>query len=186
MTTKLIDRTPSAYDFPLLIKHILHTPLRIAPGNEIVYRDIKRYDYVTLKKRIGQLANALQNLGIKAGDTVGVLDYDSHRYFECFFAVPMMGAILHTVNWRLSPEQILYTIDHAEDDALLVHSDFLPIVEKLRGAMKTVKRIIVLCDDGLVPQTSLEVAGEYEALLEKSPSDYDFPDFDENTRATTF
>ncbi|MFZ0929622.1 MAG: hypothetical protein WAN11_13540, partial [Syntrophobacteraceae bacterium] len=55
---------------------------RIAPGNEIVYRDIKRYDYVTLKKRIGQLANALQNLGIKAGDTVGVLDYDSHRYFE--------------------------------------------------------------------------------------------------------
>ncbi|MGO9016881.1 MAG: fatty acid--CoA ligase [Syntrophobacteraceae bacterium] len=186
MTTKLIDRTPSAYDFPLLIKHILHTPLRIAPGNEIVYRDIKRYDYVTLKKRIGQLANALQNLGIKAGDTVGVLDYDSHRYFECFFAVPMMGAILHTVNWRLSPEQILYTIDHAEDDALLVHSDFLPLVEKLRGAMKTVKRIIVLCDHGPVPETSFEVAGEYEALLEKSSSDYDFPDFDENTRATTF
>jgi fatty-acyl-CoA synthase len=186
MATKLIDRTPSAYDYPLLIKHILYTPLRCHTGNEIVYRDVKRYDYVTLNRRIGQLANVLKNLGIKAGDTVGVFDYDSHRYLECFFAVPMTGAILHTVNWRLSPEQVLYTINHAEDDALLVHSDFLPIVEKLRGAMKTVKRIIVLCDDGLVPQTSLEVAGEYEALLEKSPSDYDFPDFDENTRATTF
>ncbi len=186
MATKLIDRTPSAYDYPLLIKHILHTPLRCSPGNEIVYRDVKRYNYVTLYKRIGQLANVLENLGIKAGDTVGVMDYDSHRYLECFFAVPMTGAILHTVNWRLSPEQILYTVNHAEEDALLVHSDFLPLVEKLRGAMKTVKKIIVLCDQGPVPETSLEVAGEYEALVDESPSDYDFPDFDENSRATTF
>ncbi|MGA3117401.1 MAG: fatty acid--CoA ligase [Syntrophobacteraceae bacterium] len=186
MPTKLIDRTPSAYDYPLLIKHILHTPLRCYPHNEIVYRDVKRYDYVTLNKRIGQLANVLKNLGVQAGDTVGVMDWDSHRYLECFFAVPMMGAILHTINVRLSPEQILYTMDHAEDDVLLVHSDFLPLVEKLRGAMKTVKKVIVLCDQGPVPQTSFEAAGEYEALLEKSPSDYDFPDFDENSRATTF
>ena len=71
---------------------------------------------------------------------MGVMDWDSHRYLECFFAVPMMGAILHTINVRLSPEQILYTINHAEDDVLLVHSDFLPLVEKLRGAMKTVKK----------------------------------------------
>jgi acyl-CoA synthetase (AMP-forming)/AMP-acid ligase II len=186
MSTKLIERTPSAYGYPLLIKHILHTPLRSAPGTEIVYRDIKRYDYVTLHKRIGQFANVLQDLGLKAGDTVGVLDFDSHRYLECFFAVPMMGAILHTVNWRLSPEQVLYTINHAEDDILLVHSDFLPLVEKLRGAMKTVKSIIVLTDNGPVPETSFEVAGEYEALVDKSPSDFDFPDFDENSRATTF
>jgi len=104
MPTKLIDRTPSAYDYPLLIKHILHTPLRCYPHNEIVYRDVKRYDYVTLNKRIGQLANVLKNLGVQAGDTVGVMDWDSHRYLECFFAVPMMGAILHTINVRLSPE----------------------------------------------------------------------------------
>jgi len=186
MSTKLIERTPSAYGYPLLIKHILHTPLRCAPGTEIIYRDIKRYDYVTLNKRIGQFANVLQDLGLKAGDTVGVLDFDSHRYLECFFAVPMMGAILHTVNWRLSPEQVLYTINHAEDDILLVHSDFLPLVEKLRGAMKTVKSIIVLTDNGPVPETNFEVAGEYEALVDKSPSDFDFPDFDENSRATTF
>jgi fatty-acyl-CoA synthase len=79
MATKLIDRTPSAYDYPLLIRHILHTPLACAPGQEIVYKDVKRYDYVTLYKRIGQLANVLENLGVKAGDTVGVMDWDSHR-----------------------------------------------------------------------------------------------------------
>jgi len=186
MATKVIDRTPSAYDCPLLIKHILHTPLRIAPGREIVYRDVKRYDYVTLNKRIGQLANAMQEMGIKAGDTVGVLDYDSHRYFECFFAIPMMGAILHTVNWRLSPEQILYTINHAEDDALLVHVDFLPVVEKFLSEMKTVKRLIVLNDKEPFPKPSFDISGEYEALVEASPGSYDFPDFDENSRATVF
>jgi len=186
MATKLIPRTPSAYDFPLLIKHILHTPLSIAPGNEIVYKDLKRYDYVTLKKRIGQLANALKKLGIKPGDTVGVMDYDSHRYLECFFAIPMMGAVLHTINWRLSPEQVVYTINHAEDDALLVHSDFLPMVEKFWGATTTVKRLVVLSDEGPAPETSFPVSGEYEALVEESSSDYDFPDFDENSMATVF
>ena len=186
MATRLIDRTPSAHDLPLLIKNILHTPLRIAPGNEIVYKDIKRYDYRTLNKRIGQFANVLKELGIKEGETVGVMDYDCHRYLEYFFAIPMMGAVLHTVNWRLSPEQILYTINHTEDDALLVHSDFLPVVEKIRGEITTVKRIIVLCDEGPAPETSLEISGEYEALLEKSPSDYEFPDFDENSLATVF
>ena len=58
------------------------------------------------------------------------MDWDSHRYLECFFAVPMMGAVLHTVNVRLSPEQILYTINHAEDDVLLVNAEFLPILER--------------------------------------------------------
>src|SRR5208337_5180930 len=111
MATKLIDPTPSAYQYPLLVKHILHTPLSCAPRQEIVYKDVTRYDYVKLHERIGQLANILENLGIKAGDTVGVLDWDSHRYLECFYAVPMMGAILHTVNVRLSPEQVLYTIN---------------------------------------------------------------------------
>ena len=186
MATKLIECTPSAYDYPLLIKHILLTPLRHAPAQEIVYKDLKRYNYATFYKRIGQLANALKDLGVKAGDTVGVMDWDSHRYLECFFAVPMMGAVLHTVNVRLSPEQLIYTINHAEDDVLLVHSDFLPLVEKLRGAMTTVKSIVVLSDFGPAPETGFQAAGEYEALLDKSPDGYDFPDFNENSQATTF
>ncbi len=186
MATKLIEHTPSAYAYPLLIKHLLHTPLRSCPHQEIVYRDISRYDYATLYKRIGRLANALSSLGLEQGDTVGMMDWDSHRYLECFFAVPMMGAVLHTVNVRLSPEQILYTINHAEDKVLLVNSEFLPLVEKLRPGMKTVKTIVVLTDKGPAPETGFEAAGEYEALLSKSPEGFDFPDFDEDSMATTF
>ncbi len=186
MSTKLIDKTPSAYSYPLIIKHLLRTPLIYAPGQEIVYRDIKRYDYATLKERIGKLANVLQSLGIRPGDTVGVMDWDSHRYLECFFAVPMMGAILHTVNIRLSADQILYTINHAEDDVLLVHTDFLPVLDIIKDQIKTVKKIIVLADAGAIPATGLDISGEYESLLEKQLSAYEFPDFDENTKATTF
>ena len=78
---------------------------------------------------------------------MALLDWDSHRYLECFFAVPMIGAVLHTVNIRLSPEQVLYTMNHAEDDLVLVHDDFLPLVEQIHGQLKTVKGYLQLTDD---------------------------------------
>jgi acyl-CoA synthetase (AMP-forming)/AMP-acid ligase II len=186
MRTKLIDNTPLAYCYPLLIKHLLHTPLARAPEQEIVYRALKRYNYRTFRRRIGQLANGLAKLGVEPGDTVAVMDWDSHRYLECYFAVPMMGAVLHTVNIRLSQEQILYTINHAEDDVILVHTDFLPLLEAVKDQIRRVKKFVVLADDKGPPATTLEVAAEYEALLESSSEDYEFLDFDENTRATIF
>ncbi|MCK8600887.1 fatty acid--CoA ligase [Desulfoferrobacter suflitae] len=186
MPEELIDRTPSAYNYQLIIKQLLRTPLIYSPHQEIVYRDLKRYDYVTLNKRIGQLSNALQAQGVRPGDTIGVMDWDSHRYLECFFAIPMMGAILHMVNIRLSPEQIAYTINHAEDDVILVHSDFLSVLEGIRGELRTVKKIIVMSDTLPAPDTSLETVGEYETLLGNSPAEFEFADFDENTKATTF
>jgi fatty-acyl-CoA synthase len=115
-----------------------------------------------------------------------VMDWDSHRYLECFFAVPMMGAVLHTINVRLSAEQILYTIEHAEDDVLLVHAEFLPILEHIRGRLSGVKRFVLLSDDDAVPLTTVPLDGEYEALLAAEPDGYDFPDLPEETRATTF
>ena len=102
----LIDVTPSAYSYPLLIKQLLYTPLCNAPDQEIVYRDLKRLTYRELSERIGRLASGLSRLGVKHGNTVAMMDWDSHRYLECFFAVPMMGAVLQTVNIRLSPEQV--------------------------------------------------------------------------------
>jgi fatty-acyl-CoA synthase len=182
----LIESTPSAYDYPLLIKHLLHTPLAYAPEQVIVYRDLERYDYRTLRRRIGQLANGLQSLGIGPGDTVAVMDWDSHRYLECYFAVPMMGAVLQMVNVRLSSEQILYTINHAESDVLLVNMDFLAVVEEIQDRFDTVRKIVLLADGDERPETSLEIATEYEELVESSSPKYEFPDFDENTRATTF
>jgi fatty-acyl-CoA synthase len=179
-------RTPSAYDYQLLIKNLLFCPVVDAPDQEIVYRGSFRYTYRELHQRVKRLANALTSLGVKAGDTVAVMDWDSHRYLECFFAVPMIGAVLHTINVRLSPEQILYTIDHAEDDILMVNSELLPILEHIRGRMDTVKGIVLLNDEPLTPVSSIPFCGEYEALLAAASPSFDFPDFDENTRATTF
>lgn len=186
MPDPLISRTKSAYTYPLLIKNLLQFPLVNCPDQQIVYRDQLRYSYKTLHERICRLANALIDMGVKPGDTVAVLDWDSHRYLECFFAVPMIGAVLHTVNVKLSPEQILYTIDHAEDDILLIHSDFIPIIAQIKGRISTVREYILLKDnDGPFPN-HVPFSGDYESCLAKASPVATFNDFDESTRATTF
>jgi fatty-acyl-CoA synthase len=186
MSDNLIIRTASAYTYPLLIKNLLQFPVASNPDREIVYRDELRFTYRTLHERIARLANALRRLGVKQGDTVAVMDWDSHRYLECFFAVPMIGAVLHTINVKLSPEQILYTIDHAEDDVLLVHADFLPILEQIKGRIDTVRNFILLKDHSGEPTCHIDFSGEYETLLAQADIVCDYPDFDESTRATTF
>ena len=186
MPPKLIARTPEAYGYPLLIKHLLHAPMAHAGDQEIVYRDRVRLTYRDFHARLHRLAAALAALGVEPGDTVGVLDWDSHRYLECFFAVPMMGAVLHTVNVRLSPEQILYTIEHAEDDVLLVNAEFLPVLEQIRDRLERVRTVVLLSDVDEPPVTAVQLAGEYEALLAAAPAAYDFPDFDEDACATVF
>ena len=186
MPPKPIDRAPSAYESPLLIKNLLRHSVRQFSTQEIVYGDLKRQSYRDLGERVGRLASGLVKLGVKPGDTVAVMDWDSHRYLECFFAVPMIGAVLHTVNIRLSPEQILYTINHAEDDVILVNAEFLPILERIRDRIEPVKQLILLNDAEQTPTTTLDIADDYEALLAAGHPEYDFPDFSEHTRATTF
>jgi fatty-acyl-CoA synthase len=175
-----------SYNYQLLIKHLLHTPLFYAPQQEIVYRDKVRLTYLQFNERIHRLASGLEKIGVKSGDTVCVFDYDSHRYLECFFAIPMMGAILHTQNWRLSPEQILYTMNHAGDKVVIINSEFLPLLEAVKDQLKTVKKIILISEDGAKPQSKINFDCEYEELLKSGSAKYDFPDFDENTRATIF
>ena len=185
LTTKIIKPAPDAYAYPLLIKRLLLSGARFEPEQEIVYADKLRYSYRTLNERIRRLANALTAAGVKAGDTVALLDWDSHRYLECFFAVPMIGAVLHTVNIRLSEDQVRYTMNHAEDDLVLVHDDFLPLIEQIHEGLSTVKGYIQLTDDDATA-TDLPVLGEYERLLATANEHYDFPDFDENSVATLF
>jgi fatty-acyl-CoA synthase len=186
MVGRLIQTTTSAYQYPLIFKQLWHTPRVQAPDQEIVYRDLRRFTYLQIKERIGRLASALSKAGVVPGDTVGVLDWDSHRFLEAFFAIPMMGAVLQTVNVRLSPEQVAYTIDHAGASTLLVNEEFVGLLEGIKSRLPKVKRLIVM-SDRLAPQTgSLSFIGEYESLLAAAAPDYDFPDFDENTQATTF
>jgi fatty-acyl-CoA synthase len=186
MTENLIIQTPSAYSYPLIIKNLFLAPVVDNPEQEIVYRDLRRFTYREFRNRVHQLAGALTAMGVRPGDTVAVMDWDSNRYLECFYAIPMIGAVLHTVNVRLSPEQILYTIDHAEDDYLLINSEFLQIIEQIKGRIDTIKGFVLLNDETTEPATSLPIIGEYEQLLAAQKPCFDFPDFDENTRATTF
>ncbi|MCG8392480.1 MAG: fatty acid--CoA ligase, partial [Pseudomonadales bacterium] len=180
-----IQRTASAVEPPLLIKDLLEAGVRKAPNQTISYNG-RDFTYTEFAERVHRLAGVLADQGIKPGDTVAVMDWDTNRYLEAFFAIPMMGAVLHTVNVRLSPEQILYTINHAKDDAILVNSEFLPILEELKDRIEPVKTYILLDDDGVKGSDKLELAGEYEDLLGKAAARFDFPELDENTRATTF
>jgi len=174
----------SAYSYPLLIKQLLHTPLACHPQQEIVSGK-NRFSYRGLRQRIGQLASGLATLGVSKRSTVAVMDWDNHRYLECFFAVPMMGAVLHTINVRLSPEQILYTINHAEDDVILVHSDFIPIIEQIEDRFERPIKLVFL-REGSQQKLPGFCEVEYEAMLAATSEDFDFIDFDENTPATTF
>ncbi|PVY75774.1 fatty-acyl-CoA synthase [Tamilnaduibacter salinus] len=185
--TRLLPSADNAYQYPLLIKQLLLSGPRYNPDQKIVYADRSEYTYRDLVDRIHRLAHALTDAGVKPGDTVAVLDWDTPRYLECFFAIPMIGAILHTVNVRLAPEQIVYTMNHAEDDLVIVHDDFAPLIEKVSGDLETVIGYIQVTDSEQAVSTGLKnVKGEYEQLLSQSDNRFDFPDFDENSIATTF
>ena len=177
-----------AYDYPLTIDHLLHSALTCSPAREIVFEGRGRHDYRELRRRIGRLASGLAALGVEPGTTVAVMDWDSPRYLECFFAIPMMGAVLHTINVRLSPEQILYTINHAEDDVILVHEDFIPLIAQIRDRFETAPKLVLVSDDGeaSAPDSEVEFTADYESLVGSGDTGYEFPSLDERTRATTF
>src|SRR5262245_15967626 len=146
MNNLAIARTPSACDPGLSIGQILASGIAKAPAQEIVYANVRRHTYTTLHERVQRLAGALSALGVKPGDTVAMMDWDSHRYLECFFAVPMMGAVLHMVNVRISPEQVLYTINHAQDDVILVNAEFLPMLEGIRAKIRPGIRFVLIAE----------------------------------------
>jgi len=182
----LIEKTPSAYDYPLLIKNILFSPFAYNGDQEIVYRDSVRITYNQFRERVARLAAALVKLGVKPGDTVAVMDWDSHRYLECYFAIPMIGAVIHMINIRLSAEQLIYSITQAEDKIIMVHPDFLQILEQIKGRIDTVQHFIFMDSFGEKPQTNLKITAFYEEFINETQPLKEFPDFDENTRATTF
>ena len=183
---KLIKRTASAYEYPLLIKQLFLAPLGNNPDQEIVYRDQLTMSYRTWKTRVHRLANVLSSIGVVRGSTVAVMDWDSHRYLEAYYAVPMMGAVLHTINIRLSAEQMAYTIEHAEDDVIICHADFIPLLEAIKGRISEGRKFILIDENEEVTKNHINFEGEYEQLLAKASTEFDFPEFDENTRATTF
>lgn len=186
LKTRVIPAAQNAYQYPLLIKSLLLSGSRYEKGREIVYRDTVRYSYATFNERVARLANVLTEAGVKAGDTVAVMDWDSHRYLECMFAIPMIGAVLHTINIRLSPDQILYTMNHADDRFVLVNSEFAGLYQGIASQLSTVEKTLLITDGADKSCTLPGCVGEYETLLAAASPRYAFPDFDENSVATTF
>lgn len=187
MSTPDPGRVPIAQAATRLnLGQLLYNAPRQFPQQLIVHGE-RRFSYAELGRRVHRLGAVLDALGVRAGETVAVLDWDSHRYLEAFLAVPMLGAVLHTVNVRLSPEQIAWTIEHAGDDVILVHEDFLPLLDAIRPRLARVRRFVLLSDRaGVEALAGLPFAGEYETLLAAAAGDFAFPDVAEDARATTF
>ena len=175
-------------EFSLLIKGLLNGPLQHAPQQQIISDGLSSYSYVEFIERLNRFGQLLERFGVGQGDVVAIMDWDTHRYLESFFAVPMLGATLHTVNIRLSPSQIAYTIDHAEDDVILFHVDFLPLLEDVMPQVKRDVRLIIMRDspDIELPQTMIQIEAIFDELFLNTDPNFSFPDFDENIRATTF
>ena len=194
MTTVLNEhdnyhQAEEAYGFPLIIKQLLNRAKVASTNQTISYADKVTFTYAEFFKRINRLANVLKNMGLQAGDVVAVMDWDSHRYLEAYFAVPMSGMILQTVNVRLSEDKVLYTINHAAPKALLLNAEFEPMIKDYRDDAPSIEHVI-WADDANAGGEKAElpdyVDGEYETLLAAASDTFDFPDFDENTIATTF
>ncbi|UAC48961.1 long-chain fatty acid--CoA ligase [Bacillus aquiflavi] len=145
---------------------------------------IHRFTYKEIAKRTRRLAHSLEKLGIKKGDRVGTLAWNHHRHLEAYFAIPCSGAVLHTINIRLSPQHIAFIIHHAEDQVLLIDADLIPLIENCQSQLSTVKAYIIMTDDDKLPETSLTPVYHYERLLEEASEEYEFcEDIDENDPA---
>jgi fatty-acyl-CoA synthase len=176
-------------DMPLLISGLIEHAADFHGETEIVARTIEgrlhRYTYREAHSRTKRLAKALGRLGVAFGDRIGTLAWNTHRHFEMFYGVSGTGAVLHTVNPRLFPDQLVYIINHAEDAYLFVDAATLPLVEQIAGRLTTVKGYVVMTETALMPrETTLKNLLCYEELLAAETDDYAWPAFDEKTAST--
>jgi len=172
-------------DRPLLVSSVIDYAAEIFPDVQVVSQTVEgglhRYGYAQARERIGRLANALVGLGIKPGDRVATLAWNGYRHFELYYAISGIGAVCHTLNPRLFPEQITYIANHAEDTALFFDLTFLPLVEKLAPALKSVRAYVAMTDrEHMPPASPLPGLLCYEALLAEMPADITWPELDES------
>ena len=175
----------AASRYELTIDKLLLNTLHRKSRQEIVYGR-SRYDWVTFYDRVRRLASGLEKMGVKKGTTVAVIDVDTNRYMEAYYAIPMMGATMHTVNIRLPPEHLAYTMVHAQDEFVLIRDEFLPIAAKLAGSIKSLKGVVSMSDTGSAPSVPFPNSKFYDDLLAGADPQYEFPALSEDTRATIF
>ena len=168
----------------LLISDLIEYAARSHARREIVTRlpdgTLNRYTYADAAARSRRLAKALVRMGVQDGERVGTLAMNTYRHFEAYYAISGIGAVCHTLNPRLFPEQLAFIINDAEDTCIFVDPQFVPLVEKLAPQLVSVKRWVVLCDEDRMPATTLTGAVSYEALIGPEDERYTWPRFDEN------
>jgi fatty-acyl-CoA synthase len=178
-------------DYPLTLTHILERSAKIYPRREIVSRlpdgSFHRYTYLDFYRRVHRLAHVLKGLGLKEGDRVGTLCWNSFRHLELYFAVPCAGLVLHTLNLRLAPDQLAYIANHAGDSAIFADASLLSVLEPIRKELTSVRHIIVLNDLGAsLPSVATDDAIDYESALDSAPNKaLEWPRLDENAAAAT-
>ncbi len=176
-------------DRPLLISQIIDFAASAYPDVEIVTRTVEgpihRYGYKDAQKRAKQVAEALQGLGVKLGDRVGTIAWNTYRHFELYFGISGIGAVLHTINPRLAPEHVAYIANHAEDKVIFVDLNLVPVVEGVFEQLKTVKHVVVMTDRAHMP-TSSKIPNLlcYEELIADKPGTLKWPEFDEKTASS--
>jgi fatty-acyl-CoA synthase len=172
---------------PLLLTQMIERAEKYFPKKEIVSRTesgIQRFTYKQWGERTRRLASALEKLGVREGDKVGTLAWNHHRHLEAYFAIPCSGAVLHTINIRLSPQHVSYIVNNAEDKVLLIDSDVLPLVESIKDELTTVKAFVIMTDKETLPETTLKPVYHYEELVAEGDPSFAFrTDLDENAPA---
>ncbi len=174
-------------DYPLTLQHVLWRAERLFSKKEIVTKredHVHRYSYSDMSRRATKLANALKRLGVEPGERVATLCWNNYRHLELYYAVPCMGAVLHTLNLRLFPDQLAYVVKDAEDRFLFVDKTLVPVLNQIAGKIPTVKKIVVLDDGGgPLPENQLGEMLDYEELIRDEPDTFSWPRLEENSAA---
>ena len=172
---------------PLLISSILSHAEKVHSHSEIVTRTVEgpihRYTYKDAAKRTKKTANALTKLGVKQGDRIASLAWNTYRHYEIYYAVSSMGAVMHTINPRLFAEQIIYIANHAEDKLLFLDLTFVPLVEALQDKLESIENYIIMTDRAHMPDTTLPNVICCEELIADEADTFEWLQFDENTAA---
>ena len=175
-------------DGHLLISGLIEHAETYHTDSQIISRTVEgpihRYTLKDAANRSRKLANALDKLGLKQGDVVGTLAWNTFRHFELYFGVSGIGCVVNTINPRLFPEQLTYIINHAENQYLFVDLSFVGLLESISHSLETVKGIIILTDKEHMPETTLQNVMCYEELIADESEEYHWPNFDENTASS--
>jgi fatty-acyl-CoA synthase len=171
-------------DMPLTLQMLMNHAEQVNPTTEIVSvtsdNPRHRYTFKDAFSRTRQLANALKKLGVEQGDFIGTLAWNDYRHFEIYFATGCGGAICHTINPKLFPEQIEYIVNHGEDKWLMVDPDFVPLLEQLEDKLPAVQGYIVLTNKDNMPTSTLSNIYCYEELIAGESTEFDWPTIEEN------